>query len=126
MAQLTASNQSSASTSPAASGTVTPNLNAQSIHYVTMPAGTGPTIANPAPAGVEGNFLTLQFTQDSVGGRTVTWGTLYKTLWQPAPLGAAISSITFRYDGTNWQQFSTTVDNLGNTALPGGVNSTLT
>jgi hypothetical protein len=65
-----------ASVSPAASGTVTPDPYEQQETRITMPAGNI-TIANPANAHY-GCRLVITIKQDSVGSRTVTWGSEYR------------------------------------------------
>lgn len=51
----------------------------------------------------------FKFTQDATGGRTVTFGTQYKTNWTPSTTANKINSIEFVCDGTNWIQQSATV-----------------
>jgi hypothetical protein len=69
-----------------------------------------------------GQKLTYQFTQDGTGSRTVTWNAVFKTSWKPSPTANKISSVTFWYDGTNWQQFvGASVDDAGNITSPGAI-----
>lgn len=58
---------------------------------------------NPA----KGQRLTLQFTQDGTGSRTVTWNAVFKVTWVDTgnTLGKR-SAITFFYDGTSWNQMA--------------------
>jgi hypothetical protein len=88
--------------SPAATGTVTPDLSFGPVWLIQMPAGNI-TIANPINAYL-GDMLTLVILQDSIGARTVTWGSSYKKLVTLTITANARDSVTFRFDGTNWNQ----------------------
>lgn len=64
------------------------------------------TIANVANA-QKGSTVTFWFGQDSTGGRTVTWGSLYEVSsgWSDAGNTAGrTSSVTMKYDGARWRQ----------------------
>ncbi len=93
--------------SPAGAGTVTPDLSQGCVWPIQMPAGNV-TIANPLNA-MAGDHLTLVITQDGVGARTITWGSAYKKNVTLSVTAAARDTITFRYDGTNWNQVSSTL-----------------
>lgn len=65
------------------------------------------TISNPVDAvtGGIGNQLTFLFIQDDTGGRTVTWDSDFNNDWyDDGYIANAISSITFEWDGTDWNQ----------------------
>lgn len=52
-----------------------------------------------------GQELTFTFIQDGTGGRTVAWNAVFKQSWSDT--GNTLnkrSTITFWYDGTNWNQ----------------------
>jgi hypothetical protein len=98
--QIQSSSQNQTVLTPTAGGTVTPDPSANSLYSITMPAGNI-TIANPLTQAV-GQMMTFEFTQDSVGSRTVTWGALYKTSQQPAVTASSVSFMQFWFDGTNW------------------------
>lgn len=85
---------------PTAGATVTPDPSQNELYSITFPAGNL-TIANPLTQQV-GQTMTFEFTQDSVGSRTVTWGTAYKTSQQPASTASSVTIMEFRFDGTNW------------------------
>lgn len=53
-----------------------------------------------------GQFLLFRFQQDSTGGRTVTWNSVFKHSWTDVGnnVPTADASIRFWYDGTNWRQ----------------------
>lgn len=68
------------------------------------------TINNMSPSRIRaGMKYRLQFTQDATGGRTVTFGTQYKTNWTPSTTANKVNIIEFVCDGTNWVQQSATV-----------------
>jgi hypothetical protein len=48
--------------------------------------------------------LLFQLTQDGTGGRTVSFGTAYKTATAVATTASSVTSIGFGYDGTNWRE----------------------
>lgn len=99
--------------------TITPN--AASGEIVLVGALTGNiTVAN-ATSPATGQVMTFVFTQDATGGRTVSWGTAYKTAWTPPGVASEIATISFVYDGTNWQQRANAapVNNLGATSSVG-------
>jgi hypothetical protein len=112
----------SASTSPAASGSVTPDLTANNEYRITMPAGNVTINNATTTTTMNGVILEVQVTQDGTGGRTLTWGSTYNTAWQPNPAGAAVSSVRLKFDGTNWQNHDGVHDSVGNATL--GVGST--
>ena len=61
------------------------------------------TINAPAAANSwTGATMTLKFTQDATGGRTVTFGSGIKANWTPTTTAGKVNIITFRYDGTDW------------------------
>lgn len=101
MPQKQLSSQNQTVLAPAAAGTVTPDPAQNEWYSITMPAGNI-TIANPLTQAV-GQTMTFQFTQDSVGGRSVTWGALYLTSQQPASTASSVSLMQFWFDGTSWQ-----------------------
>lgn len=52
-----------------------------------------------------GNQITYLFIQDGTGGRTVAWHANYKQGWSDTGNTAGLrSTITFEWDGTNWNQ----------------------
>jgi len=52
-----------------------------------------------------GQELTFTFIQDGTGGRTVSWNAVFKQSWSDTGnTSNKRSSITFWYDGTNWNQ----------------------
>jgi hypothetical protein len=99
------------------STTIAPDPAVSESYTVTLTGNV--SVTNPA-TGQLGQMLLLQFTQDSTGSRTLTWGTKYLTAWQPAAAAGAISTVAFWFDGTNWQQAAgqVPVDHLGNVTLP--------
>lgn len=54
-----------------------------------------------------GARLTIVFTQDGTGGRTVTWNAVYLVNWTPDTAAGKVNTISFYYNGTNWVQTST-------------------
>lgn len=97
--------------------TVTPDPYLGGKVYVgTLTAGI--TLANPSSAGVWpvgpvlyiiGMELTFTLTQNGVGGNAVAFGTAYKTTGAIGTAANSVTSITFRYDGTNWREVMRTV-----------------
>lgn len=87
--------------------TVTPDPTSGS--FIDIGALTGNiTIAAPTFSANTGTPLTLMFTQDSTGGRTVTWNAVFNTTWQPTKTASATSSITFQWDSNAaaWEPIS--------------------
>jgi hypothetical protein len=61
--------------------------------------------ASNANMGGIGNRLTFVFIQDGTGGRTVGWNAAYKQGWSDTGNTSDLrSTITFEFDGTNWNQ----------------------
>lgn len=100
--------------------TITPDASISQIvsvgtltNNITVAAPTSPT---------SGQKLTFLFTQDGTGGRTVTWNATFKTAWTPSQIASKISSVTFFYDGANWQQEDgASVDDAGNITTKGAI-----
>src|SRR5438105_3457201 len=89
--------------SPAAAGTVTPNMLDASIIEIQMPAGNV-TVASPLNA-QPGQHLLLIVKQDGVGGRTITWGSAYKKNIALSAGANAIDCVAFvTRDGVTWYQ----------------------
>lgn len=85
--------------------TVTPDPYAYTIAAITLTGNI--TIANPTYAH-PGQELTLVLTQDATGGRTVTFGTAFKTNWTPVTTASKVNTIAFVYNGANWIQTAAT------------------
>ena len=65
------------------------------------------TVAAPTHP-LRGLRLTLNFTEDATGGRTITLNSVFKATWTPVTTASKRNTITFEYDGTNWiQQYAT-------------------
>lgn len=62
----------------------------------------GPSAANSWT----GATMTLIFTQDGTGGRTVTWGSGIKANWSPTTTAGKVNVIQFVFNGTDWIQTS--------------------
>lgn len=86
---------------------------------------TGPCVVAAPVSPRTGQILTFIFTQDGVGARLVAWNAVFKTAWPASTAANSIATITFIYDGTNWQQIGgqVSVDQAGNVLIPG--NTTL-
>lgn len=65
-------------------------------------------VNNPGvnPRGLKARFI---FIQDATAGRTVTFGSAFKTSWTPVTTASKTNVITFVCDGTNWVQESVAV-----------------
>lgn len=61
------------------------------------------TIAAPIGART-GMELSYMFTQDGVGGRTVTWNAVFAASANSGSTAAHKACTTFKYDGTRWVQ----------------------
>lgn len=85
--------------------TVTPNIYAGGNIVIGSLTGNI-TVANPAAANVGhvGSVMTLTLAQDATGGRTVTFGALYKTTGAITTTLSTTTVITFVHDGTNWRE----------------------
>lgn len=70
-----------------------------------------------------GQEIQLLVTQGGAGGFTLTWPAGIKTAWQPVQAVGAISALTLRYYGTNWQQVAGGVatDQNGNALVAGNM-----
>lgn len=68
---------------------------------------TGQGSGTPPSGHHEGAKMTFIFVQDASGSHTVSWGANYKVNWTPDTSANKVNSITFVYDGTNWNQVST-------------------
>lgn len=105
----TISEQKVTSVSCAAADTVAVDMLQQGNYLaITMPAGNI-TFANPLnpAAGME---LTLWVKQDGVGSRTITFGNAFKKNLTLTVAASAVDQVTFIYDGTNWNQKSSTLN----------------
>ena len=88
---------------PGAGGTVTPDLSQGWTWPIQMPAGNI-TIANPVN-GLPGEELTLVITQDAVGTRTVSWGSVFRKGVLSLSIGAnAVDLVAYVFDGNIWRQ----------------------
>lgn len=65
---------------------------------------TGNVTVNAPATGQPGQTLLFVFTQDTTGGRAVSWNSVYRVSWQPSTFANARNTILFVYDGTNWNQ----------------------
>jgi hypothetical protein len=89
----------------AAPGAVTIDASASNIAAVTLGANaSSSSITNPTT----GQFLTIEWIQDGTGGRTYVWPANVVFAGASTPIASvaanARDSVTFRYDGTNWQE----------------------
>jgi hypothetical protein len=83
--------------------TVTPNLT-RSTNILLFGTLTGNiTVANPLGARA-GMKLTLVFTQDGTGGRTITYGAAFKFSANGAGTAGQVGATSFYYNGTVWVQ----------------------
>lgn len=89
------------SQSIAYAASITPDPYAGSTKRITL---TGALTVNATTNHHAGSRMTFIFTQDSTGGRVVTWNAQYKTNWTPTTTSGKINTIDFRFDGTNWIQ----------------------
>lgn len=96
----------------AANGAVTFNSNTASQFQCTLQANaTSSSISNPPGSNISG-LLTISWTQDATGGRTYAWPTNCKFAGGSAPSDTTANkttSVTFWYDGTNWNEISRAV-----------------
>lgn len=88
--------------------TWTPNPYLAEIQRMTL---TGNTVVSvPTDYNHVGLRITLVFTQDGTGGRTVAFDSGYKVVnWSPDSAAGKTNSITFVFDGTDWLQTAHTV-----------------
>lgn len=109
VSQGTETQQKVTSVACAAADTVTVDMLQQGNYLqITMPAGNI-TFANPLnpAAGME---MTLWIKQDGTGSRTITWGNAFKKNITLTTTASAVDQVTFLYDGTNWNQKSSTLN----------------
>lgn len=95
------------SQAPTFSASYTPEIYAGGNIVLTL---TGNITINNTAAGHYHVGATVKFLlkQDATGGRTVTFGNLYKTNWTPDTAANKTNIIEFLFDGTNWIQVSVT------------------
>ncbi|QIA28727.1 hypothetical protein [Phage f2b1] len=93
---------------PAFTASYTPEIYAGGIISMTL---TGNTTINNTAAGHFhiGAKMQLILKQDTTGGRTVTFGNLYKVNWTPDTAASKTNVIDLLFDGTNWIQTATQV-----------------
>ncbi|OGL22560.1 hypothetical protein A2707_04555 [Candidatus Saccharibacteria bacterium RIFCSPHIGHO2_01_FULL_45_15] len=77
-------------------------------HYQLMALTGNVTVNAPARAHF-GQTVTLGFSQDATGGRTVTFASEYHTSWTPVTTANKLNSITFLYNGSIWIQTAAAV-----------------
>lgn len=74
-------------------------------NYFTVTIAGNRTMAAPTNFPANGQRITYTIIQDGVGGRTMAWNAVFKVTWSDT--GNTLnkrSSISFIYDGTNWNQ----------------------
>jgi len=93
----------------AANGAVTIDSSLGNTFTVTLQANaTSSSITNP----VTGRQITITWLQDGTGGRTYAWPANCKFAGGTAPADTTLnkrSTVTFEYDGTNWNEISRAV-----------------
>ena len=83
----------------------TPNPMLGRIIEITITGNIAIGLPANANHGGIGNRITFLFIQDGTGSRDVSWHANYKQGWSDAGSAAdARSTITFEWDGTNWNQ----------------------
>jgi hypothetical protein len=88
---------------------VTPDPLRGSTHKIGTLTGNI-TINDPATTLITANYLhagmetTLVLTQDATGGRTVTFGSAFKTTAAVPTTADSTTTVTFVYDGTYWRE----------------------
>lgn len=91
-----------ATKSTAYAATVTPDASVSGTWVVG--ALTGNIIIAAPTNAATGQRLTMVFTQDGTGGRTITWNAVFKKAADGAGGASTKGSTSFMYDGTNWVQ----------------------
>lgn len=81
---------------------------AYSGHYQLMTLTGNVTVNAPANA-YFGQTVTLGFSQDATGGRTVTFAGAYRTSWTPVTTANKLNTISFLYNGSVWMQTAASV-----------------
>jgi hypothetical protein len=97
---------SSATAAAATTGTIAVTMSGMSVYTITP---TGACTFN-ATGGVAGQYCSFVITTTGATSRTLTWGTNYKTTGTLATgiVSGKVFTITFIYDGTNWNETSRT------------------
>ncbi len=75
---------------------ITPN--AQAGEIVVVDTLTGDLVVNNPIGAIDGARLYFQFTQDSTGGHTVTFGSDFESSWTTSEGANIVSTVNFRYD----------------------------
>lgn len=93
----------------AANGAVVIDASLGRVQQVNLAANaTSSSIINPTT----GQLITIEWVQDGVGGRTYSWPANCKFAGGAAPADTTAnkrSSVSFWYDGTNWQEINRAV-----------------
>jgi hypothetical protein len=97
---------SSATAAASTTGTIAVTMSGMSVYTITP---TGACTFN-ASGGVAGQYCSFVITTTGTTSRTLTWGTNFKTTGTLATgtVAAKVFTITFIYDGTNWNETSRT------------------
>ena len=81
--------------------TITPD--AQAGEVLIVGTLTGDLTANAPVGSRDGARLYFQFTQDSTGGHTVTFDSVFQQSWTTSESVGAVSTVNFRYDSAKKQ-----------------------
>jgi hypothetical protein len=97
---------SSVTAAAATTGTIAVTMSGMSVYTITP---TGACTFN-ASGGVAGQYCSFVITTTGTTSRTLTWGSNFKTTATLATgtVTAKVFTITFIYDGTNWNETSRT------------------
>ena len=87
---------------------ITPAVYDGGTMFITLTGNV--TIANTVNGRYHpGAVMRLVLTQDATGGRTISFGSQYKTNWTPDTTAGKVNVIEFIHNGTNWVQIAATV-----------------
>ena len=65
---------------------------------------TGNTTVPAIPGARKGQRVTFAFTQDSTGGRTITWNAVFAAAANSGSTASHKAACSFVYDGSRWVQ----------------------
>lgn len=94
------------------SNTVSPDVNVHGLHLQPAALTANLTVNNPVNMKT-GHELCIEIQQDGTGGRTITWGTAFRTTGIGTPTTTANQRQLYkwRFNGTNWMPLTTVVNN---------------
>lgn len=93
------------STAPVYAATITPAITGAFTHVQVGVLTGNVTIGAPTGSFAVGSRLSMGFTQDATGGRTVTWNAVFAASANSGSTASHKAATEFVYDGSRWVQY---------------------